>query len=38
MMPQSKINLENMARNLDTKNKEVKFLILIIEYRRLSFV
>jgi len=29
MMP---INLEKYVRNFDTKNKEVKFLILIIEY------
>jgi len=27
-----------MARNLDTKNDEVKFLILIVKCRRLSFV
>jgi len=37
-MPQSKINLGKYGRNLDTKDKEVEFLILIIEYRRLSFV
>jgi len=34
----AKLIWENMARNLDTKIKEVKFLILIIEYRMLSFV
>jgi len=33
----AKLIWENMARNLNTKDKEVKFLILIIEYRRLSF-